>query len=384
MLAMYRKALHLVLFSCLVCMAGASLGERWPDLPVGAKQTAGARVGQIVYAGLGSAGKAWWGLDLSKSGAQWMPLADFPDQPRDGARAVAVGGQVYVFAGQGKATQTDQALMMFDSAYGYDPATNRWTKLPTRMPLGGLASAVVSLDDREVLFFGGVNKAIFDGYFQDYYVAAGGDAARQEAVAAAYFDQRPQDYLFTAQVLSYAPATNKWRNLGLDPGLPTAGAGVAVSGRLIDLVSGEIKPGLRSPEVKSIHVVGGALSWQSANLPAPSAGVAQDGLAGAYAGYSGKVLLAAGGTNFPGSWKQFLAGQNFAHKGLKKVWHDEIYARLDGAWRVVGRLPQAQAYGAYVQTDDGLLIIGGELQDGAVSKAVFELRWNGKGVEVVR
>lgn len=380
---MHRKTRHLLLFGCLFGPVFASGGERWPDLPVAAKQTAGARVGQFAYAGLGSAGKAWWGLDLSRSDAQWVPLAEFPDQPRDGASAVAVGGQVYVFAGQGKAAPTDKTLTMFDSVYRYEPAANRWSKLPTRMPLGGLAAAAVSLDDREVLFFGGVNKAIFDGYHQDYFVSAAGDAARQEAVAAAYFDQRPQDYLFAAQVLSYEPATNQWRNLGLDPGLPTVGAGAAVSGRQVHLISGEIKPGLRSPEVKSVTLVDGRLRWQSERLPAPAAGVAQDGVAGAYAGYSGKVLLAAGGTNFPGAWKQFLAGRNFAHKGLKKVWHDEIYARVDGGWRLVGRLPQAQAHGAYVPTEDGLLVIGGELQDGAASSAVFELRWNGQGVDIV-
>ena len=362
----------------------ADTAPRWPDFPAPIKNGAGARIGATVYAGLGSAGKAWYALDTGKPGAPWVALAPFPDAARDAASAVAINGLVYIFGGSGKNAPDDKALTVFDTAYVYDPAANSWRQLPTRAPLGIFTASVVSVDQRNIVFFGGVNKAIFDGYFQDYAVGAADSKERQAVVAGHYFDQRPQDYLWTAQVMSYNPQTNQWRNLGTDPQLPTVGAGVAVHGQLVSMVNGEIKPGLRSPNVKEVSVDGDKLTWkQGGKLPAPPGAARQEGVAGSFAGYSNNVLLVAGGANFPGAWQQFDAGQNYAHKGLKKTWRDDIYARRDGKWWHAGKLPAGMGYGTGIQLDDGVLLIGGELDGGAASKDVFLLQWDGKAVRLV-
>lgn len=362
----------------------ADTAPRWPDFPAPIKNGAGARIGATVYAGLGSAGKAWYALDTGKPGAPWVALAPFPDAARDAASAVAINGLVYIFGGSGKNAPDDKALTVFDTAYVYDPAANSWRQLPTRAPLGIFTASVVSVDQRNIVFFGGVNKAIFDGYFQDYAVGAADNKERQAAVAGHYFDQRPQDYLWTAQVMSYNPQTNQWRNLGTDPQLPTVGAGVAVHGQLVTMVNGEIKPGLRSPNVKEVSIDGDKLTWkQGGKLPAPPGAARQEGVAGSFAGYSNNVLLVAGGANFPGAWQQFDAGQNYAHKGLKKTWRDDIYARRDGKWWHAGKLPAGMGYGTGIQLDDGVLLIGGELDGGAASKDVFLLQWDGKAVRLV-
>lgn len=373
----------------LLCCAFSSVqaadpAPRWADFPAPIKNGAGARIGATVYAGLGSAGKAWYALDTSKPGAPWVALAPFPDAARDAANAVAIQGLVYVFGGSGKNAPDDKALTVFDTAYVYDPAANTWRQLPTRAPLGIFTASVVSVDQQNIVFFGGVNKAIFDGYFQDYAVGAADSKERQAVVAGHYFDQRPQDYLWTAQVMSYNPQTNQWRNLGADPQLPTVGAGVAVHGNVLTMVNGEIKPGLRSPNVKEVSIDGDKLTWkQGGKLPAPPGATRQEGVAGSFAGYSGKVLLVAGGANFPGAWQQFDAGQNYAHKGLKKTWRDDIYARRDGKWSHVGKLPAGMGYGTGIQLDDGVLVIGGELDGGAASKDVFLLQWDGKAVHIL-
>ena len=362
----------------------ADTAPRWPDFPAPIKNGAGARIGATVYAGLGSAGKAWYALDTAKPGAPWVALAPFPDAARDAASAVAINGLVYIFGGSGKNAPDDKALTVFDTAYVYDPAANSWRQLPTRAPLGIFTASVVSVDQRNIVFFGGVNKAIFDGYFQDYAVGAADNKERQAVVAGHYFDQRPQDYLWTAQVMSYNPQTNQWRNLGTDPQLPTVGAGVAVHGQLVTMVNGEIKPGLRSPNVKEVSIDGDKLTWkQGGKLPAPPGAARQEGVAGSFAGYSNNVLLVAGGANFPGAWQQFDAGQNYAHKGLKKTWRDDIYARRDGKWWHAGKLPAGMGYGTGIQLDDGVLLIGGELDGGAASKDVFLLQWDGKAVRLV-
>jgi N-acetylneuraminate epimerase len=363
----------------MVCGAAGA----WPDLPVPIKNGAGARIGSTLYVGLGSAGKSWYAMDTSAPERRWVQLASFPDSPRDAASTVAVGGQIYVFAGSGKIHPEDKTLQIFDSAYRYDPASDKWSRLPTRTPLGLLAAAATTLDQTNVLFFGGVNKQIFDGFFIDN-ATAGDDKDATAAVAKAYFDQRPEDYFFTAQVLSYNVITNQWRNLGADPYRPTVGAAVATRGDEVTLVGGEVKPGLRSREAKSVVMRGDALQWHNSALPVPKAGEQQEGVAGAFAGYSHGALIVAGGANFPGAWKQFDGGQNWANKGLHKTWRDEVYVLERGQWKATGKLPHSLGYGNGFEVDGGLLIVGGETQDGTPSQEVFMVRWDGREISVQR
>lgn len=373
-----------LLVLALSAAAPAGAAPRYPDFPVAAKLTAAAKVGNRIYAGLGTAGQAWFVLDLGLPDAQWQALEPFPDQPRDLANAVAIGSSIYIFNGQGKADPADEKLMAFDTVWKYDTSSNTWSKLATRSPMSGLGAVAATLDGATIVFSGGANKAVFDGYFSDYVNAKAAGKAGQDAVNEHYFSRRPQDYLFTTQILSYNPASNQWRNLGIDPSPATAVSAIAVDGNRVTLVGGEIKPGLRTPLVKTLTIKGEQLAWQTpARMPALAGEALQEGIAGAYAGYSRGVLLAAGGANFPGAWQQFNQGQLYAHKGLTKTWRADIYARVGNQWRVAGKLPAAMGYGSYVQLADGVLVIGGELQGGAASNAVFLLHWNGSSVEII-
>jgi N-acetylneuraminate epimerase len=91
----------------------------------------------------------------------------------------------------------------------------------------------------------------------------------------------------------------------------------------------------------------GAVSLEWTPLPSlPNS----PGVASPFAGYSHDVLLVAGGANFPDAppWKNGT-----------KVWHDRIYALMDGQWRIVGKLPEPMAYGISFQTSRGVLCVGG-------------------------
>ncbi len=98
------------------------------------------------------------------------------------------------------------------------------------------------------------------------------------------------------------------------------------------------------PLAVSVHA---ALDWQA--LPAlPD----REGFAGSYAGESRGVLIVAGGANFPDKrpWE-----------GGTKTWYDRVFLLEAGAtsWSESGHLPCAAGYGASVQLDDGVLLIGG-------------------------
>lgn len=93
------------------------------------------------------------------------------------------------------------------------------------------------------------------------------------------------------------------------------------------------------------------------------------GLAGMFAGVSGRALLCAGGANFP---DKPLA------QGGKKVWSDRVFVlpTPDGTWREAGRLPQPNGYGVSATWRDAVVIAGGGDAEANFRTAAL-LRWDG-------
>ncbi|MBF9252699.1 sodium/solute symporter [Pontibacter sp. 172403-2] len=115
------------------------------------------------------------------------------------------------------------------------------------------------------------------------------------------------------------------------------------------------------------------LKWSvAATLPAAPGQTTQHGLAGAAGGVHNNALLIAGGANFPAG-KPWEGGQ-------KKYWQD-IYVLLkdeNGKFEWLDkafRLPEPLAYSASVPTANGVLLIGGENDQGIQSK-VYLLQWH--------
>ena len=80
----------------------------------------------------------------------------------------------------------------------------------------------------------------------------------------------------------------------------------------------------------------------------------EKGVSAPFAGFSGDWLLVGGGCNFPGTP---------AAEGGKKVYYKEVYACHIGKeplqWLKVGDLREPVAYGAMVETHQGIICIGG-------------------------
>nr|WP_226692236.1 N-acetylneuraminate epimerase [Rodentibacter sp. JRC1] len=351
---------------------------QYPDLPIGIKSGAGALINDTVYVGLGTGGNKFFSLNLKEKDAQWQEIAAFPGGDRNQPVAAAIDGKLYVFGGLQKNEKGE--LQLVNDAYRYNPAENTWDKLPTRSPRGIVGASAVGSQDK-IYLIGGVNEAIFNGYFQDY-TAAGDDKAKQKAVMDPYFDQRPQDYFFTPELFSYQPATNKWYNEGVFPFPPRAGAAFAIKGNDLLVVNGEIKPGLRTSSTEQGTITAKGVKWKAlGDLPAPK-GQIQDGLAGAMGGYTNGYYIVTGGANFPGSTKQFKEGKLFAHQGLKKAWHKEVYALNNNKWKIVGELPAGIGYGVSIAYNNKVLLIGGETDGGKALTSVQTLSYDGKTLTI--
>ncbi|MBB3975236.1 N-acetylneuraminate epimerase [Rhizobium azooxidifex] len=359
--------------------------ETWPDLPVAVKNGIAARVGDMAYVGLGSAGTDFYALDLADPAKGWVKRAAFTGPATNGAAVAISGKTILAFSGNGKADAAANSPIIFDTVYAYDTEADTWSKLDTQTPAGLSGAKAVTLGDGRIAIVGGYNKELFDKYLAEVSaIDKDKDPQGFKTLVDGYMGMQPKDYRWNDKVLVYDPAGNSWGTLGDNPFLPNCDPAVVAEGEdRFMVISGEIKPGLRTPEVKLVQVEGEEASWQKlADLPAISGSEPQEGVAGAYAGVAGSDVLVAGGANFKGAQANAAAGKWFAHDGLTKGWRDEVYAFDGNGWRQVGKLPRGLAYGASFAVPGGVLVVGGEDGEGKPRTEVFLLRWDGQTLAV--
>ena len=352
--------------------ATAALAASLPDVPVPFKSGAGAMNDGVIYVGLGTAGQDWYKLDTKSAQPQWQKIAAFPAPARDQAQAVALNGKIYVFGGCGKIDS--ELTSVSNEVFEYDPATDTWTKLLTRSPIGLTGHTVVTADGKNALVIGSVNKEIFDGYFSDVdYATKADDKALLDKVNADYNGKLVKDYFFNKAILQYDPANNLWTTVGNLPYYGTAGSAVAVDPQdhSVFVVNGERKPGLRTATTVKFTVEDDYAKLQNTPDLVPAQGDSvQEGVAGAFSGYSHGTMVVIGGANFLGSTANYNKGQNFAHNGCTKTWRDEIYTYTDGAWTHAGDLATPLAYGVSIQNGDEIILVGGETSGGQATTDV--------------
>ena len=352
--------------------ASAALAASLPDVPVPFKSGAGAMNDGVIYVGLGTAGQDWYKLDTKSAQPQWQKIAAFPAPTRDQAQAVALNGKIYVFGGCGKIDS--ELTSVSNEVFEYDPATDTWTKLLTRSPIGLTGHTVVTADGKNALVIGSVNKEIFDGYFSDVdYATKADNKALLDKVNADYNGKLVKDYFFNKAILQYDPANNLWTTVGNLPYYGTAGSAVAVDPQdhSVFVVNGERKPGLRTATTVKFTVEDDYAKLQNTPDLVPAQGDSvQEGVAGAFSGYSHGTMVVIGGANFPGSTANYNKGQNFAHNGCTKTWRDEIYTYADGAWTHAGDLATPLAYGVSIQNGDEIILVGGETSGGQATTDV--------------
>lgn len=258
--------------------------------------------------------------------------------------------------------------------------TDTWSELPANSPRALLGASALVNGDR-VVFVGGVCKAIFDGFCAEQALAA--EEAQRQHLTQAYLSEDPAAYAFSPEVFAFQPTDNTWRELGRVPGAPVVGAALATTGNVLVLLGGELKPGLRSRANWQAQISDEGLTWEAMpELPPGPSEALQEGLAGAFAGYSHGVLLLAGGTNFPGAQARFAGGHRYAHQGMSKTWRDDIWAYVNGAWQWAGRLPQGRAHGLCLGDGEQLLLLGGEAAGGTALASCIALEWDGAKARV--
>jgi len=261
--------------------------EEWPSLPYRMTNSAAAIVENIIYVAGGMAddqlANKFVSLDLSTWGTDeflWKELKEFPGpariQPVAVSQNAAEETHFYLFSGSSFPEDAEHPFVTTD-ALEYNPKTGCWAKLSDIQPKGKNSYSLhggsgIPVGTHHIIFIGGVNKEVFANAWKrerTYSDALrSGDtlaSGRLENEIHTYFTQIPALYQFNKEVLAYHTITGTWAIIDDYPFPAPAGAPIVKASKGWYVISGEIKPGVRSPKVyygeANVTTRFGSLNW---------------------------------------------------------------------------------------------------------------------------
>ncbi len=234
-----------------------------PELPVGIQQHALAVQDRVLYLVGGTTDEGpnacVYSLDLQND-KEWRTLTEMPDGARLQCVATVQTGNtapcLYVFGGYTATEPGTTALTQVQTdGLCLNLKTLQWTRtasFPDGLNVTGGACATCGYS--HILFFGGINKEVFEARVND---------PRPDST---YFLHEPAWYRFNRDVLVYHTITNSWFSLAQNERFARAGASLVnlpEGGWLY--VDGEVKPGVRSSDVTRVSLENeksfGWLNW---------------------------------------------------------------------------------------------------------------------------
>lgn len=240
------------------------------SLPFPMDNMAGASVGSSLFLMGGNvAGKpsaSLYSFDYIEPGSSWELEAPFPGAARVQPVCVAQdkgGVRVYVWGGFAPSVDGKAATLSTDG-YCYSLDTRTWSAVGTpvgndfeSVSLGG--GAAYAMNDSTIVCAGGVNKGVFLSALRREEMlknaVASSDSLRIDslkAVGKEYMTRPPLFYRFNDKILVYHTTQNVWTEVGSTPAVARAGAALIGDGDTFYSIYGELKPGIRTPEIYKI------------------------------------------------------------------------------------------------------------------------------------
>ena len=222
--------------------------EALPNLPHALDNMAGAVVGHILYVVGGNcegvATQKVWSLDLKNTAKEgWKEEPSIPGIARVQPIAAALAGDLLgVWGGFAPKTDSKAAQLAMNGA-SYNAGCGTWTALP--VPTDALGEEVftggataIATPQKGVVVVGGVNKDVF--------------LAAINKLPEGYLLHEPEWYRFNNRVLCYRDGT--WTQLLQHSSVARAGCALAYWDGWVYVVGGELKPGIRTPEIVRFRV----------------------------------------------------------------------------------------------------------------------------------
>lgn len=243
------------------------------SLPASMDNLSAAYIDHTVYVAGGNSNmapsNAFLSMELTAE-SSWNSLPGFPGaarvQPVLAAQKAEDGIRIYL-AGGFCPIQGDAKAIVSTDILSYHPATKEWRtegKLPllkNREPRTVTGGCAVSFGDSSILLMSGVNYDCFYNAInrpkrmeraKDRWDTNGMEYLEREAKE--YMYHPVEWYKFNTGLLQYNTFTKQWTNLGDYEQLARAGAGAVLTENRLIIINGELKPGVRTPQVNSAQI----------------------------------------------------------------------------------------------------------------------------------
>ena len=236
-----------------------------PDLP--GPVTAGGAVcleNKIYLAG-GNNGKETSGmlfmLDLNHPEAGWQTKAPLPFPVEYAATITGNDGHndcLYLIGGRYKMAE-DSITAFSDKIFKYNPTNDQWTVLDFRLHTGDkiklAAGASVSIAGRQILLIGGDSGEIFNKIELFNHKIARAKEKERELLIIEKKELLTNHPGFNKAVYLYNPLTNLCTQMGEVPGITQVTTTAFFWKNDIIIPSGEIKPGIRTPQINKVRLI---------------------------------------------------------------------------------------------------------------------------------
>jgi len=230
-----------------------------PDLPNPLTNIFLTNIGNVVYAiggdGPSVSSKAFLSLDLDKKEEGWNQLPELPIALANSAVVAQYGPDginIYVIGGRSKDPSGISAL--YNTLLIYNPQTKLWKSgspiSDGSRTLNFSAGAAIAVSDHLLLIAGGDNGIVFHQIETFLVQIAQSKSAEEKQALTAKKNQLVINHQgFDRGLLVYDTRANAWNKIGELP-FPAHVTTTAIKwGESIVLSSGEIKPGVRIPNI---------------------------------------------------------------------------------------------------------------------------------------
>jgi N-acetylneuraminic acid mutarotase len=233
-----------------------------PPLPVPLSGAAAASEGSVVFIAGGASpsgsSKSLWRLDAENIGAGWQKLADMPLPLINSVMAVTGGKEktLWLLGGRTRGDGDDTSVI-HPEIFRYSIAEDLWSHegvLSDGSETLNLAAGTgAAVSGKHIALFGGNDGSVFnrvEAVLSE--MAREDDPGRREELKKEYIALQESHPGFSRSVILFDTETGKSFRAGEIPGPVQVTTTAVVTPFGIVIPSGEIKPGVRTPEVRMV------------------------------------------------------------------------------------------------------------------------------------
>lgn len=230
-----------------------------PSLPIPVSNAAMTIVDNTAYLAGGENSSQTFNqlltLDLSDSNSGWKKLADIP-QPVSHAVLIAVKNKtgVTLYLSGGRKKNSSGISTLYNHFWAYSASTNNWQEKPP-LPYVLCAGTGLQTDEHTILLFGGDKGTVFNKV--ETLIAAiqkEQDPEKKQALTLEKNKLQSTHPGFSREILRFDLKKETWSIAGQLP-FETPVTTTAVKGKYSILIpSGEIKAGVRTPNILSLKI----------------------------------------------------------------------------------------------------------------------------------